>query len=137
MNRTVAGPVIVNGRYVTETELSEMIAHRMARLQENGAALFGIDPDYPYEKESPMNTPTPQQIADIENRIKYHRPDEDAINRIAVMRGTALMWAEQVLEYVPAGREQALALTKIEEALMWANAGIARDPEHFAEEVNP
>ena len=71
-------------------------------------------------------------LNDIENRIKYHRPDEHAIERIAVMRGTALMWAEQVLEYVPQGREQALALTKIEEALFWANAGIARDPEHFA-----
>jgi len=74
-----------------------------------------------------------QQLADIENRIKYHRPDEDAIERIAAMRGTALMWAEQVLEYVPPGREQALSLTKIEEALFWANAGIARDPVHFAD----
>ena len=30
MNRTV-----VNGRYVTEAELAEMITHRLTRLQEN------------------------------------------------------------------------------------------------------
>jgi hypothetical protein len=73
-------------------------------------------------------------IADLRNRIKYHRPDEDAISRIALMRRQALEWAEDVLGLVPEGREQALAITKIEEALFWANAGIARDPEHFAED---
>lgn len=73
-------------------------------------------------------------LADIENRIKYHRPDQDAISRIAAMRHAALSWAADVLALVPAGREQAIALTKIEEALMWSNAGIARDPEHFAKD---
>jgi hypothetical protein len=73
-------------------------------------------------------------IADLENRIKYHRPDADAIERIAAMRGQALNWSKVILGFVPPGREQALALTKIEEALFWANAGIARDPEHFDRE---
>jgi hypothetical protein len=74
------------------------------------------------------------QLDDLENRIRYHRPDADAIARIAKMRLYALGWAEDILSSVPPGREQALALTKIEEALFWANAGIARDPSHFAAE---
>lgn len=69
---------------------------------------------------------------DLENRIKYHRPDSDGVNRIAQMRTYALNWASDVVALVPEGREQALAITKIEEALFWANAGIARDPEHWA-----
>lgn len=31
---------------------------------------------------------------------------------------------EQILRYVPEGRERSLALTKLEEAAMWANKGI-------------
>ena len=68
---------------------------------------------------------------DIENRIKYHRPDSTGIELIAKMRRLALDFSMGVLENVPLDRERALALTKIEEALFWANAGIARDPEHW------
>ena len=35
--------------------------------------------------------------------------------------------AKLFLATVPAGREQSLAITKLEEAMMWANAGIARE----------
>lgn len=71
---------------------------------------------------------------ELSNRIKYHRPDEDGIARIAAMRAHALGWSKDIIDKVPAGREQSLALTKIEEALFWANAGIARDSEHWDED---
>lgn len=32
-----------------------------------------------------------------------------------------------VMQVAPEGRERSLALTKIEEAVMWANTGIARE----------
>jgi hypothetical protein len=35
-------------------------------------------------------------------------------------------WIE---EFVPSGREQSLALTKLEEMSMWTKAGIARNQE--------
>ncbi len=71
---------------------------------------------------------------DLENRIKYHRPDQDGIDRIAQMRRYALDWSNAIRQMVPDGREQAVAFTKIEEAMFWANAGIARDRDHWAED---
>lgn len=68
---------------------------------------------------------------DIRNRINYHRPDTEGIRLIAQMRRLALDFSLGVQEHVPLARERALALTKIEEALFWANAGIARDPERW------
>lgn len=71
---------------------------------------------------------------DLENRIRYHRPSSEGINRIAQMRTVALGAARTAVQLVPEGREQALALTKIEEFLFWANAGIARHPDFQAED---
>ena len=65
------------------------------------------------------------------NRIKYHRPNESGIAAIATMREHAHNWGMGILDRVPEGREQAIALTKIEEALFWANAGIAREPSNW------
>jgi hypothetical protein len=73
-------------------------------------------------------------IDDLQNRIKYHRPDADGIERIANMRDWALGWSLGIRTQVPEGREKSIALTKIEEALFWANAGIARDSKHWDEE---
>jgi hypothetical protein len=42
------------------------------------------------------------------------------------VRDVCLRAAERVVELCPPGREQSLAVTKLEEAMMWANAGIAR-----------
>lgn len=71
-------------------------------------------------------------VDDLENRIKYHRPDEIGIEKIAAMRRSALQWMLDIRSTIPAGREQSLAFTKIEEALFWAIAGIARDPDNWA-----
>ena len=38
--------------------------------------------------------------------------------------------AETYASELPAGREQALALTKLEEALFWADAAITRHQDH-------
>lgn len=69
---------------------------------------------------------------DLKHRIDYHRPSEEGIQKIAAMRRLALEWSLSVRGLVPEGREQSIAFTKIEEALFWAIAGIARDPENWA-----
>jgi hypothetical protein len=43
-----------------------------------------------------------------------------------LLRDAAKEYADAIVELVPTSREQALALTKLEECVMWANAGIAR-----------
>lgn len=64
---------------------------------------------------------------DLVNRFEYHPADtEERRDAHTAVRLAALRLAEDVLELVPAGREQSLAITKVEEAMFWANAGIAR-----------
>ena len=63
---------------------------------------------------------------DIENRFTYHKPTEEQASKYPVIRDKAKDLAYIIKENVPAGREQALALTKLEEVVMWANAGISR-----------
>lgn len=64
---------------------------------------------------------------DIESRFTYHKPTEDKASKYPIIRDKAKELAYIIKELVPNGREQSLALTKLEEVVMWANAGISRD----------
>lgn len=66
---------------------------------------------------------------ELTNRFKYHPPPNEDVARLhqqvrSVFQSDAY-WLNEVL---PEGREKSLAITKIEEAMMWANAAIARNP---------
>lgn len=67
---------------------------------------------------------------DLERRFKFH-PANTASRRLAHedVRLTLRLAAQDIVDLTPPGREQATALTKIEEAMFWANAAIARQPE--------
>ena len=43
--------------------------------------------------------------------------------------------ADQILSLTPPGREQSLAITKLEEVMFWSNAAIARDSGRPAEDL--
>lgn len=60
------------------------------------------------------------------NEFTYHAPREDQTPRYNALRSMALSFAVMIVELTPASREQSLALTKIGEASMHANAAIAR-----------
>ena len=64
---------------------------------------------------------------DLESRFTYHKPKDGQPERYASIRRKALELAELINNLAPDGREKSLSLTKIEEAVMWANAGIARN----------
>jgi hypothetical protein len=65
--------------------------------------------------------------ADIAHRFTHHAPaTPERANTHATLRGACAGLAAQILDLCPPGREQALALTKIEEAMFWGNAAIAR-----------
>jgi len=67
-----------------------------------------------------------EKTQDLLNRFTYHPPSAASVHALRELRAMALDFANLVVREVPASREQALALTKIEEAVMWANAGIVR-----------
>ena len=65
---------------------------------------------------------------DLNNRFDFHpattaeKRDEHGSVRQVIKRA-----AEAVDELVPEGREKSLSITNLEEAMFWANAGIARN----------
>jgi hypothetical protein len=59
-------------------------------------------------------------------RFTYHPPKEDQPEKYAELRAKAYHLATVFGDLVPECREKELAFTKLEEAVMWANAGIAR-----------
>lgn len=63
----------------------------------------------------------------IENNFTYHAPKEGQPEKYNTLREEAKKLAYLIEELVPDSRERALAMTKLEETVMWANAGIARN----------
>lgn len=65
--------------------------------------------------------------ADLKHRFQFHPADQqntkDAHEEI---RDNSLNLAYSINDLVPEGREKSLAITKLEEVMFWANAGIAR-----------
>lgn len=64
---------------------------------------------------------------DIERNFTYHSPHDDQVARYTSIREIAKGLAMFINDHCPASREQSLALTKLEECVMWANAAIARN----------
>lgn len=67
---------------------------------------------------------------DLRNRFNYHPPSTPARQADHEdIRAVCLEVAMQINWLVPDGREKSLAITKLEEAMFWANAGLARSLE--------
>ena len=63
----------------------------------------------------------------VEHDFTYHPPTGDKGERHQMIRDSGKTFAHAILACCPDSREASLALTKIEEAVMWANAAIARE----------
>jgi hypothetical protein len=59
------------------------------------------------------------------NRMGYHKANEVTVPLHRELRHDFIHVAEMVIRKVPAGRERSLALTSLQDALMWSNAGVA------------
>lgn len=66
-------------------------------------------------------------IDNLKNRFTYHAPKEGQPQKYEAIRAKALELAELLNESCPDSREKSLAVTSLEEAVMWANASIARN----------
>ena len=64
---------------------------------------------------------------EMASRFDHHPPDDSRVVLHQRVRDAARDFAEVVEAECPTGREQSLALTKIEEAMFWANAAVARN----------
>ena len=64
---------------------------------------------------------------DLAKRFSYHAPKDDQPDRYNDMRATAKLFARRIMRICPPSRERSLALTNLEQAIMWANAAIARN----------
>ena len=64
---------------------------------------------------------------DLLNRFTYHAPTEKNARYHESIRNFGLDLARILNDILPDSREKSLAITKLEEAIMWANASIARN----------
>ena len=67
--------------------------------------------------------------ADIQERVTYHAPSPDGIKKHSQLAHAIAHAMTVVNVVVPNGREKSIVFTKLEEAKMWASAGVARNPE--------
>ncbi len=63
----------------------------------------------------------------LENNFTYHPPTGLQTEQYSFLRDVAKSLARQINDTCPESREKALALTKLEESVFWANASIARN----------
>lgn len=63
----------------------------------------------------------------IENNFMYHAPKDGQAGKYTQLRAKAKELAYLIDKTCPNSREKSLAVTKLEEAIMWANASIARN----------
>jgi len=66
-------------------------------------------------------------IEDLTSRFTYHAPKEGQSKKYEKIRGVARVLAEEIDLTCCDSREKSIAITKIEEAVFWANASIARN----------
>lgn len=64
---------------------------------------------------------------EIQQRVTYHKPTERAIVLHGAVREDVGKLMERVSNQLPDCRETSVAITKLEEALFWLNAAIARN----------
>lgn len=66
-------------------------------------------------------------LSELQRRFTYHSPKPDQPERYELLRRKGGELAILIAECVRDSRERATAITKLEEAIFWANAGIARN----------
>ena len=60
----------------------------------------------------------------MQSVFAYRAPDDTDKAHLAALQEGWLAMERLINEHVPAGRERALTITKLQECRMWANAGV-------------
>lgn len=73
-------------------------------------------------------------MTEINKTFAYHKPSNESLATITELRKAFSELENLVCTVVPHSRQASLALTKLEEAAMWAIKGVvSNDPESIAE----
>ncbi|MCP3885141.1 MAG: hypothetical protein GY700_06635 [Propionibacteriaceae bacterium] len=64
---------------------------------------------------------------EIDKRFTYHPPKEGQPQKYKTIRNFGAVLAKTINDNCPESREKSLAMTKLDEVVMWANASIARN----------
>jgi len=83
---------------------------------------------YNLKEQEEARQVTPKRAADYDNRFTYHppKPELNQTARYESIREKARQFALYLADQCPESRELSLAITKLEEVVMWANSSIAR-----------
>ena len=63
---------------------------------------------------------------ELKNRFTYHAPQGDQAQKYETIRDYAHQFAFDLCDLCPESRELSMAITHLEDTVMWANAAIAR-----------
>ncbi len=103
----------------------DIAAEALDRLAERRERVESAE--YPSTAHRHRATRQQQQLDEVIDRFAYH-PATPVTGPLHDETRTLFQGvAAYLLETVPAGRHQSLALTALQEAMMWSNAGIAID----------
>lgn len=70
----------------------------------------------------------PLDPADLKRRFDHHPPTNDSVDHAhRLIRANVRNLASGLNDMLPDCREKSLALTKLEEAMFWSNAAVARE----------
>ena len=67
------------------------------------------------------------QDHELDKRFACHPPKEGQLTKCEELRSRAKSCAALIVRLCPDSRERSIALTKLEESVMWANAAIANE----------
>lgn len=79
------------------------------------------------ESASAMEATHAATMNDLDHRFTYHAPKPGQPELYVAIRAKAKELAVLISDSQPGSRERSLAITALEESVMWANAGIARN----------
>lgn len=68
-----------------------------------------------------------RDIVELNKRFDYHAPKHSQPERYQALREATKHLAIRIMTHAPDSRERSTALTCLEQAMMWANAAIARN----------
>jgi hypothetical protein len=115
-----------------EAERKEFPIH----TQPDGTVFVGdpnapVDPNHPdgmkisFKEWADCGPQGQALIRRIANDFVFHAATDEAVVHYAAIRAAGRLFAETVAAHCPPGREVALAVTNAEQAVAWANKGVA------------